>query len=126
MKIKVLMVITAIVGFLFGISFLLFPAWTEASYGVNLDAGGQLIARFLGSAYLGIATILWLARNSPSSSTRHAIVLGTFVTMSLGLIVAIYDRVLGIENALAWSTVAIFLLLSIGFGYFAFIKPNAE
>jgi hypothetical protein len=125
-KLKTLMVITSFVALLFGLGFLLAPAWTEASYGVNLDAGGQLMARFLGSAYLGYAALLWLARNTPSSNTRHAIVVGVFVNMILGLVVAVYDRVMGIENALAWSTVAIFLLLSIGYGYFAFIKPNAD
>ena len=126
MKLKTLMVITSIVGLLFGLSFFLFPAWTEASYGVNLDIGGQYMARLLGSVYLGYAVLLWSGRNTPSSPARHAIVVSTFVAMFLGLILSIYDRVVGIENALAWSTVAIFLLLSIGFGYFAFIKPNTD
>jgi hypothetical protein len=126
MKLKTLMVITSIIGLLFGLSFFFLPAWTEASYGVNLDIGGQYIARLLGSVYLGYAVLLWLARNTSPSEARHAIVVGVFVSMLLGLVLAIYDRIVGIENALAWSTVAIFLLLSIGFGYFAFIKPNAD
>ena len=126
MKLKTLMIITSIIGLLFGLSFFFFPARTEASYGVNLDIGGQYIARLLGSVYLCYAVLFWLARNSPKSETRHAIVLSAFVTMILGLILSIYDRVVGIENALAWSTVAIYLLLSIGYGYFAFIKPDVD
>ena len=126
MKLKTLMVITSVVGLLFGLGFFFLPAWTEASYGVNLDIGGQYIARILGSAFLGFAVLFWLSRNSPSSTTRHAIVVSAFVLMVLGLLLSIYDRVAGIENALAWSTVAIYLLLSIGYGYFAFIKPNAD
>jgi hypothetical protein len=126
MKLKTLMVITSIVGLLFGLSFFFAPVWTEASYGVNLDMGGQYIARLLGSVFLGIAVLLWYARNSPNSTTHHAIVVGIFVTMVLGFILSIYDRVVVIENALAWSTFAIYLLLSIGYGYFSFIKPNAD
>jgi hypothetical protein len=126
MKLKTLMVITSIIGLLFGLGFFFAPAWTEASYGVNLDIGGQYIARLLGSVYLGYAVLFWLARNSPNSGTRRAIVVSGFVTMVLGLILSIYDRIVGIENALAWSSLAIFLLLSIGFGYFSFIKPNAD
>ena len=126
MKLKTLMIVTSIIGLLFGLSFFFLPAWTEASYGVNLDIGGQYIARLLGSVYLGYAVLFWLARNSPNSETRHAIVVSAFVTMILGLLLSIYDRVLGIENALAWSTVGIYLLLSIGYGYFTFIKPNAD
>ncbi len=126
MKLKTLMVITSIVGLLFGLGFFFLPAWTEASYGVNLDIGGQYIARLLGSAFLGYAVLLWLARNTPPSEARRAIVIAVFVTMVLGLILSIYDRIVGIENALAWSTVAIYLLLSIGFGYYSFIKPDAD
>lgn len=126
MKLKTLMVITAIVGLLFGLGFFFAPAWTEASYGVNLDIGGQYIARLLGSVFLALAVLFWLARNSPSSGTRHAIVVSAFVMMVLGLILSIYDRIVGIENALAWSTVAIYLLLRFGYGYFSFIKPNAD
>jgi len=126
MKLKTLMVITSIIGLLFGLGFLFLPAWTEASYGVNLDIGGQYIARLLGSAFLGYAVLLWLARNTPPSEARRAIVLSVFVTMLLGLILTIYDRIVGIENALAWSSFVIYLLLSIGFGYFSFIKPNAD
>jgi len=126
MKLKTLMVITSIIGLLFGLGFFFAPAWTEASYGVNLDIGGQYIARLLGSVFLALAVLFWLARNSPISETRHAIVVSAFVTMVLGLILSIYDRVVGIENALAWSTLAIYLLLSIGYGYFSFVKPNAE
>jgi hypothetical protein len=29
----------------------------------------------------------------------------------------------GVENQLGWSTVAIYLLLAVGFGYFRFAKP---
>ena len=126
MKLKTLMVISSVIGLLFGLGFFFAPVWTEASYGVNLDMGGQYMARLFGSVLLGLAALLWFARNSTNSTTRHAIVVGAFVTMALGFILSIYDRVVGIENALAWSSVAIYLLLSIGYGYFAFIKPNAD
>lgn len=126
MKLKTLMVITSIVGLLFGLSFFFAPAWTESSYGVNLGIGGQYIARILGSALLSFAVLFWLSRNAPNSPARHTIVISAFVLMALGFALSIYDRVLGIENALAWSTVLIYLLLSIGYGYFAFVKPNAE
>ncbi len=126
MKLKTLMVITSIIGLLFGLGFFFAPVWTEASYGVNLDMGGQYIGRLLGSAYLGFAVLFWLARNSTNSDTRRAIVISGFVTVLLGLILTIYDRIVGIENALAWSSFAIYLLLSIGYGYFLFVRPNAD
>jgi hypothetical protein len=126
MKLKTLLIIASIVTFIFGIGFLLVPAWFEASYGVNLDAGGQLMGRFMGAVYFALAIIFWLGRNAQSTETRGILVAGGLSASALGLIVAIYDRVAGIENALAWSTVAILLLLTIGFGYFYFAKPVAD
>ncbi|HEY3310423.1 MAG TPA: hypothetical protein VGK00_02175 [Anaerolineales bacterium] len=124
MKYKTFMIIYSVVGLLFGLSFFLAPAWTEASYGVNLDAGGQLMARFMGSAYLGLAVIIWLVRNIISPELRRPVLAGMLVASTLGLVLGIYDRIMGIENALAWSTVLIFLLMSIGSGYYTF-KPDA-
>ena len=123
MKLKTLLITASIVTFLYGIGFLLAPAWFEAPYGITLDAGGQLMARYMGAAYLSLAIIFWLGRNAQSAETRHILVAGGFAAGVLNLIVAIYDRVAGIENALSWSTLVILLLLSIGFGYFYFVKP---
>jgi hypothetical protein len=126
MKLKALMIITSIMGLFFGLSFFFYSAWTVTSSGVNLNMGGQYIARLLGSVYLGYAMLFWLARNSPNWKTQHSIVVSAFISMILVLILSIYDRAVGIENALAWSTFAIYLLLCIGDGYFAFIKPNDD
>jgi hypothetical protein len=97
MKLKALMIITSIIGLLFSLNFFFFPAWTEASYGVNLDIGGQYFARFLGIVCLGYAVLFWAARNSPNSETRHTIVDSAFVNLVVGLILSIYDREVGIE-----------------------------
>jgi hypothetical protein len=49
---------------------------------------------------------------------------GLFVTMLLGFVVAVYDKFAGSGNAFIWVNVAIYLLLAIGFGYFAFMKTD--
>jgi hypothetical protein len=97
MKLIALMIITSVIGLLFGLGFFFFPAWTESSYGANLGIGGQFITRLLGSVSLGFAVLFWLARNSPNSGTRHAIVVSGFVTMIIGFTLSILDRAVGIE-----------------------------
>jgi ABC-type transport system involved in multi-copper enzyme maturation permease subunit len=49
---------------------------------------------------------------------------GLFVTMLLGFVVALYDKFAGSGNGLIWLNVVIYLLLAIGFGYFAFMKKD--
>ncbi len=126
MKLKVLLIIASIVTFIFGIGFLFAPVWFEAPYGVALDAGGALMARFMGSAYVALAIMFWTGRNSQNAETRRILVTGGFAASLLGLLVSVYDRVKGIENGLAWSTLVILLVLTIGFGYFYFVKPGVD
>lgn len=123
MKFSTFMAIAAVLAFLFGLGFLLLPEQVLASYGITLEAAGQWVGRYLGSAFLGISVVTWLAGNAEKGATLRAIVLGFFVLGATGLVVAILDLIYGEGNALAWSTVAIYLFLTVGFGYFQFVKP---
>ncbi len=122
MKLNTFMAIAAVLAFVFGLGFLLFPAQLISSYGVTLEAGGQWVGRYLGSAFIGIGVLTWLARNAEKGGALRAILLGDFALSAIGLVVAILDIIYGPGNALVWSTVAIYLFLTVGFGYFQFVK----
>jgi phosphoglycerol transferase MdoB-like AlkP superfamily enzyme len=123
MKLNSFMPVAALVAFLFGLAFLLVPVQTMSMYGVTLDISGQYIARYFGSALFGFAVITWYARNADSDSKGlRAILLGGFVLSVTGFIASIFDVLYGPGNNLMWSTVAIYFLLSIGFGYYYFKK----
>ncbi len=117
------MAIAAALAFVFGLAFLLIPAQLMSLYGITLDPEGQWVGRYLGSAFIGIAVLTWLARNLVQGNGVRAIVIGDFVVSISGLAVAILDAFFGLGNALTWSTVAIYLFLTIGFGYFLFVRP---
>jgi hypothetical protein len=123
MKLSLFLTIGAILAFVFGLSFLLMPVQTMAMYGVDLDASGLFLGRYLGSAFLGIAVLVWLSRNADmSNAVLRAILLGNFIMAVSGFVVALLDVFTGIGNALVWSTVAIYLFLACGNGYFLFVK----
>ena len=124
MKFSLLMIITAVVALIFGLGFILVPAQSLSLYGVTLNLSGLFVARYFGSALLGVAVLAWLARNAPASIARQAIVLGLFVLSVTGFVVALFDKFMGPANALVWINVVIYLLLALGFGYFAFIKKG--
>lgn len=116
------MMIAAVLAFLFGLAFLLVPVQTMTMYGVTLDVSGQFLARYLGSAFLGVAVLTWLAKDSEDSKALRAVLLGDFVLSLTGLVVGVFDATTGIGNSLVWSTAVIYLFLAAGFGYFYFIK----
>ena len=126
MKRGTFMAIAAVLAFVFGLAFILVPAQLMSLYGVTLDAAGQFVARYLGSAFIGIAVLTWLGRNATQGDALRAIVLGDSVLSVTGLVVAVLDRIYGSGNALVWSTVAIYLFLTVGFGYFQFAKPSSS
>jgi hypothetical protein len=107
MKLSTVFIVAAVAGLIFGLGFLLMPAQVMSLYGVELNDAGQWVGRYLGATFLGIALLNWLVRNAPASDTRRAVVPGDFVLSALGLVVAVWDRIAGSRNALAWLTVAI-------------------
>ena len=126
MKLPLFMTLAAIAALVFGLGFLLAPAALLSAYGITLDPSFQWVARYLGSAFLGIAAITWLGREASPGPGLRAILVGGLLISITGLVVAILDRLYGPGNALVWLTVAIYLLLTLGFGYFVLVKPPAS
>jgi hypothetical protein len=118
-------IIYAAISAIFGLAFVLMPEASLALYGITLGPGGVLIARLFGAALLEFALLSWLARNAGDSEARKAIILAVVIGEAVGFIVALLGQLSGEVNALGWSTVAVYLLLALGFGYFQFMKPGA-
>ena len=125
MKLSMLFTINTIVAGVFGLAFVLVAATLMSLYGVTLSPGGLLVARLFGAALFGYAVLTWFARNARDSDARQAIVLALFIGHAMGFIVALLGQLSGAVNTLGWSTVVIYLLLALGFGYFQFLKPSS-
>jgi hypothetical protein len=129
-KLSTLFIINAVVALLFGLAFLLAPASMAEVYGLEADAGSdyvqgaEFIGRFAGVAFIGFAVIAWQARYSADSTARRAIVLAFFVSFALGFIVSVIAQFQEVYNALGWSTVVIYLLFALGYGYFQFMGED--
>ncbi len=123
MKLSVFFTIVAIVGLLFGLAFLLAPVQTMSVYGVDLDVSGHYIARYFGAALIGYALILWQTKaGDPQDKTMRGILLGALIMTAASAVAALFDALYGVGNSLVWSTFAIYLLFTIGFGSFNFKK----
>jgi hypothetical protein len=116
------MTVTAVGSLVFGLAYLLVPASVASIYGITLDPLDQY-PRFFGSALLGFAAINWLGRQVTSGPALRAILVGSFLASITGLLIAILQAVGPTGNALVWTTVLIYLLLSLGFGDFVFRTP---
>jgi hypothetical protein len=124
MKLGNLFTVNAVIACLFGLGFVFAPAKVLAQYGLTVDAGFGLVAQLFGAALLGYAILTWSARKAGDSDARRAIVLALFVSNAVGFVLALMAQLKGLVNTLGWSTVAIYLVLALGFAYFQFTKPS--
>lgn len=123
MKLSVFSLIAAIIAFVFGVGMLLVPYQVVSLYGTHLDISGQFMARYFGSALLGLSVIYYAARNAKSQENLlKQVLLGGFVFGLTGLAVSIYDRFAGTHNALGYMNIVIYAFFAIGFGIYYFKK----
>ncbi len=122
MKLGTFMSIVAIFAFVFGLSYVLAPEQANLLFGITLDRTAQWVCRYLGAAYLGIAVLVWSARKATEGEALRAILLGGFIMSAIGIVLAVLDSLYGGGNALVWSFVAVYVFLTLKFGYFRFVK----
>ena len=125
MKHRTLFLVGAIVLFVYGLLWLVLPAVGLNLHGHDLVASdlASVIARYWGSAFVGLGVILWLAKEGDADSIAvRAIISGGFVMCVTGLVAAIIDKMQASPNALIWLSIGLYALFSIWFGALLFGK----
>ncbi|HXE56970.1 MAG TPA: hypothetical protein VNK43_03135 [Gemmatimonadales bacterium] len=126
MRLRTFLTIAGALAIGFGLAFLLAPAATLAPYGIaTADPGVIVMSRFFGAALVQLGLLALLARTVVDRDALRAILMaGTAGTLT-GLAVALWAQLARLIGPLGWSTVAIYALLSLGYGYFLQAVPRA-
>lgn len=124
MKLSTLLVIAAVISAVFGVAFVLATGPLLSLYGVTLDRAGTLIAQLFGALLIGLAVLNWFGRNLTDPAAQRAFVFGNLAGDVVGFVVILLGQLAGITNVLGWSSVAIYLLLGLGFAYIQFMQPR--
>ncbi len=125
MKLSTWLTIAAVVAAVFGLGFVLVTGPLMSIYGITLDKAGTLVAQLFGASLIGFAVLNWFARNVTDRGAQQAIVLGNLAGDAVGFVMILIGQLAGVANALGWSSVAVYLLLALGFAYFQFMKPSS-
>jgi hypothetical protein len=126
MKLSTLFIITTVVTGLFGLGFVLVPGTVYDMYDIDMNFNLRYTSQLLGAAFLGFAAIAWMARHSAASHARDAIVTGFFVADALGFVLALINQLNDAAVSMGWLNVIIYGLFAAGYGYFLFMKKEAE
>jgi len=124
MKLGTLITIHSILLFLFGLGFLLVPAWMLSVYGTSTNSTGLLTARVFGIGNIQLSIIMWISRNDVGSKILKTLVLLLFLGNALAFMLALQAQISGIFNVLGWTNVALYLLFAFGYGYFQLIHKG--
>jgi len=122
MTFKNLLVIKAVVCFIFGIQLLVAPSLLFALFGASLGSAGAFTAREYAAAMLGTLMLCWFARNAVHSETRKPILLHLFVYDAIGFVVTVPVVISGVLNVLGWGIAAVYLFFTV----FSFSLLRAE
>lgn len=126
MKLRMLMVINAVVAAFFGIVIVLATSQFLRFYGANPNSQFIGLAQLYGASLITLAILTWSARNAPPSEARRAILISLFIGDLLAFVLALVLQLRATYNEFGWSAVIIYLLLAIGFGYYTFAAPESE
>jgi len=116
------LVFAAVVSVIYGLGLIFAPATINEMHGIASNSGTSLMSRYFGAALLGIGVMAWLAREASDSDAMSALLQGAFVLSAIGLIISVHAIYAGVMNAVGWVPVIIQVVLTIGFGYHAFMR----
>jgi hypothetical protein len=116
-------IVSAVIIFLSGVVSVLYPQLMFDAWGTESNQAGLIITQLSGALEIGLGLILWLSRNERASKALRAIVLGGFITYSLFFIIMLFN-LSGVSSAAVWANIILYLLLALGFGFFAFLKKG--
>jgi len=125
---KTLLIISAVVLAVFGLSFFLVPAQVlsiyDPAYEENLTV--EFAYRYFGAALFGLAVVQFFARNAPQDSQAlRAVLYGGFIGYAGGVVVSILIQLSEVALPSVWFNVALLGIFTLAFGYFAFVrKPS--
>jgi hypothetical protein len=122
MKISTMFLINTVVAWLFGLALLLIPVAFTGIYGIELDEVGVYLARLLGAALLGFGVLTWRFRFADATKERHDVVLALLFGDAIGTVVALIGQLQGVAGGLGWTTVLVYLLLTLAWVYYARVE----
>jgi hypothetical protein len=116
--VKTFFTAAALVTFVLGIAWLLFPATMLALWGASSDGMTMYVGRRCGALMLGYTAILWHSRAASASEARSAILAGGAIVTAMLAILSVVGALTIVAGPGAWIAAVIEALLTVGFLYF--------
>jgi hypothetical protein len=125
MRFRSLLIFTGVLALIFGLGFFFAPVQAMNLYGASTGPVGYLMTRFFGAALFQVGLVYLMMRGIQEPGPVRGVAIGSTFGSLAGLRVALYAQRNGLVNAVGWSTVAIYAILFVAFGWFALGRQKA-
>jgi hypothetical protein len=112
---KAFFVSAAVLVLLLGLAWLIVPEMMLARWAMEADPGAVFMGRRYAGVLLGYAVLLWVARATPPSEAKDAIVVSGIAVTLIVAALSVYGALTRIAGPAIWLSVAIEVLLAAGF-----------
>ena len=123
MRLKHLLVLTAVLAGSNGIVAVSIPALALSLYGVTPEPAVTLMSRYAGLGSIAIALVAWFARNVEDTQAQRAIVRAFLITHLIGVVISAVGTLSGVMAA-GWLVVGLYLVMASGYAFFLITGPN--
>jgi hypothetical protein len=120
MNTRTVLSVSAVIALVYAFASLVMPTFIGPLYGFGTSPAEVLLARFFGVELLIIGLINWLMKDEDYATLRPVIT-GNLIGNAVGVIVSFMGTIGGVMNTIGWSSVAIYLVLALGFAYLQFM-----
>lgn len=123
---KNLFILNTLVALSYGLGALFFPVQVMSSYGLTLNAAGELMTRFYGAELIAHGWMTWFVRHANVSPTRKAILGSRCIGNAIRTVVALAFMASGQADFRGWLIIALFAFFALAYAYFWLIRPDAD
>src|SRR5208282_5998465 len=120
MNVKVFLVVQAALAIIYGVAFVLVPAFVLVTYGMTTEPSTILSGRYFGATLLAVGLMAWFLKETSDRAALRGVLSGLAISYVVGLLVSIWGTLTSIMNGMGWSAVLIYVVLLAGCTYCLF------
>jgi hypothetical protein len=131
MKLRNLFIVNTIVALVFAAGLLLAPKTILTLFGLSVgtavrnNAVLSFVSQLLGAALIVPGLLSWFAGTMEDTGARRSVAISLFIFDLIGFGVSFFVGMLPkVMSAPGWAIVLLFLLFTLGYAFFLFMRPS--
>jgi len=124
MKLRIFLIINAIIMLCQGAYAMLLPATVLSQYGVSHGPVESFMAQYAGMGTFVMGLLALFSRNITDHKAQRAVILTLLIANVIGITISVVGMISGVIGAPGWLVVGFYLFFVLGYAYFLFLKPR--